>query len=396
MTTVLFVHHVSSIGGGSYCLLNILREIDRSLFLPVVLLKAEGPLTQELQKLDIQYYLLDEMTVVPYNQSLMTFKAIKTYMHLRKSLCAFSKFLSAHKDIDLVYLNNMMLAPYLKIAKQHNKKTVIHIREHWPLNEHKLQLRHIQDTVYQYADQIIAINQYSASMFPQASDNIKHIVYDWIDFSGRYKEMPLRDILNEDISNLKVFLYTGGKLPIKGCIPVLKTFHRINNSNYRLIVLGNNFDIPTNDLRGKIKLFLHKIGYDTYQYKIKRILDADSRILIIPSTYQIQHLLQQVDCVLSYFTIPHANLILAESIINNTICIAARNEESLEYSDNGQLAMLFKANDMADFYEAITSFESRAKELHRILQLESYKIKDLFDKQVNVQKLHYALTQIEH
>ena len=394
MTTILFVHHISTIGGGSYCLLNILREIDRDLFRPIVLLKNAGPLTDELEKLGISYYFLSDMAVVPYNQSLLKIRSLVSYINIIKSLHSFSAFLSKHKEIDIVYLNNMMLAPFLKIAKQHHKKTLIHIREHWPHNEHKLQLRRIQNMVYQYADQIIAINQYSASLFPSAKSDQKHIVYDWIDFSDRYKEMPLKEILHEDTSVLKVFLYTGGTSLIKGCIPVLRTFSSIHRDDYRLIVMGNNFNISTNNLRGRIKLFLHKLGYNTYQYKIKSILDADSRIYIIPSTYQIQHLLQQVDCVLSYFTIPHANLILAESIINNTICIAAQNEEALEYSDNGKLALLFTPNDMNDFRNTILSFESKSKELYSLLKRESYKIKDLFDKKVNVNKLNEVLKSL--
>lgn len=395
MTTILFVHHVSTIGGGSYCLLNILREINRDLFRPIVLLKNAGPLTDELNKLGISYYFLSDMDIVPYNQSLLRIKTLISYINIIRFSHSFSAFLSKHKEIDIVYLNNMMLAPYLKIAKQHHKKTLIHIREHWPLNEHKLQLRRIQNMIHRYADQIVAINQYSAALCPLASSNQKHIVYDWIDFSERNKEMPLKEILHEaNTSVLKVFLYTGGTNPIKGCIPILRTFNSIQRDDYRLIVMGDNFNISTSNLRGRIKLILHKLGYDTYQYKIKNILDADSRICIIPSTYQIQHLLQQVDCVLSYFTIPHANLILAESIINNTICIAAQNEEALEYSDNGKLALLFTPNDMNDFRNTILSFESKSTELNSILKRESHKIKDLFDKKANVNKLNAVLKSL--
>lgn len=36
MKKILFVHHVSFIGGASYCLLNLLKEFDRTLYKPVV------------------------------------------------------------------------------------------------------------------------------------------------------------------------------------------------------------------------------------------------------------------------------------------------------------------------------------------------------------------------
>ncbi len=394
MRTILFLHHISSIGGGSFCLLNILREIDRSLFRPIVLLKEPGPLTNELSQLGITFYFLSDMTVVPYNQSILRFNTLISYIGIRRSLHSFSAFLSKHQNIDIVYLNNMMLAPYLRIAKQHHKKTLIHIREHWPLDEHTLQLRRIQNAIYQHADQVVAINKYSASLCHNIDNRQIHIIYDWIDFSERYKSLPLHDILKEDTLGLKVFLYTGGTSRIKGSLQILRTFHSIKKDNYRLIILGDNFNISTIGLRGQLKLFLHRIGYNTYQYRLRSIIDSDSRIFIIPATYKIQHLLQQVDCVLSYFTIPHANLILAESIINNTICIASKNEEALEYSDNGKLALLFTANDMMDFRDTILSFESKSKDLKDRLQHESFKIKCLFDKKVNVNKLNAVLKSL--
>ncbi|RXH58400.1 glycosyltransferase family 4 protein [Granulicella sibirica] len=48
---VLFVDHTAVLGGGELALLALLRELDRSLFDPVVLLLSDGPLIQELEGL---------------------------------------------------------------------------------------------------------------------------------------------------------------------------------------------------------------------------------------------------------------------------------------------------------------------------------------------------------
>lgn len=53
MKRILFVHQTSAIGGGSYCLLNILREIDKSMIEPVVCLASDGPLRKEIESLKI-------------------------------------------------------------------------------------------------------------------------------------------------------------------------------------------------------------------------------------------------------------------------------------------------------------------------------------------------------
>ena len=54
MRRILFVFHVSSVGGGSYCLYNLLKAIDRTVFEPVVLLPGYGSLCDEISKLDIR------------------------------------------------------------------------------------------------------------------------------------------------------------------------------------------------------------------------------------------------------------------------------------------------------------------------------------------------------
>lgn len=42
MKKILFVHHVSSVGGASYCMLSLLLGSDKSKFEPVVLLRNKG------------------------------------------------------------------------------------------------------------------------------------------------------------------------------------------------------------------------------------------------------------------------------------------------------------------------------------------------------------------
>ena len=48
MKTILYVFHCSTIGGGSYCLLNVLKNLDRSQYKPVVLLATQGSLVEEI------------------------------------------------------------------------------------------------------------------------------------------------------------------------------------------------------------------------------------------------------------------------------------------------------------------------------------------------------------
>ena len=215
---ILFIHQVSYIGGASYCLLNLVKEINRVEFEPIVLLAKKGPLEEELAKMGIDVYFMPNMSIIPYNRTLLSIRSLIAYyktFRSRKYLC---DILNTIKP-DILYLNNVMLYPYLKVGYELGIKTVIHIREHWPFNEHKFQLGWLSDNVRKYSNKIIAINTYSATMV-SGIENKTTIVYDWIDFTGRYKEHNLDEIIGEDTSKLKVFVYIGGLQKIKGGLEV--------------------------------------------------------------------------------------------------------------------------------------------------------------------------------
>lgn len=392
MKKILYLYHTSSIGGGSYCLLNILRELDKTKYLPTVILRNNGPLVNELKAMGITVYFLPQMRTVPYNCSAFTPSKIIDISFIIRSLKKFSHLLYLI-DPDIVYINTMMLYPYLHTAKKHKKKTIIHIREHWAENTHRIQRGIAKSNIIKYADRIIAINSYSASMFCDAKMK-PTIVYDWIDLSSRYQKISLNQIFKEDTSGLKVFMYIGGMQKIKGALQVFSTFYNIKRSDYRLLALGLDQNVKTSYIRRMIKWILKKTGFPTYSDKVLNLIHQDSRIKCIPSTYYIKDLYDQVYCVISYFTIPHANLSLAESIIEQTANFAARNPESLEYSKNEKLAILFKENDINDFRNKFINIESYYSILKSSLKTDSYYIRNMFNKDNNIQNLNQVYESI--
>lgn len=390
MKKILYVYHASNIGGGTYCLLNILKEVNRCEIEPVVLLKSYGPLVDEINKMGIEVKYFSEMSQVPYNKSLYRRNVLSRYIKLEKSKSQFKEIVLKIK-VDAVYLNTIVLAPYLETCKELGLKTIIHIREHWPLDEHKFQLQRLQKCIIKYADEIVAINSYSASIVPNRNSTI---VYDWIDFKDRYEYKPFREIFKEDVSQLKVYLYTGGDQAIKGFYEVINAFsNHVKDMDARLLVLGvGNLVIPKG-VKGKIKRVLYWLGFDAKRKKAYELIKKDSRIVTMPGTYKIEHIFRQAYCNLSYFTIPHANLALAESIILGTVTIAAKNEESLEYSDNGNLSILFKEGDYQSFLSAINNLDSHYHILKKRLK-ESDIIKKQFDRGLNSQKLSEVYSRI--
>lgn len=391
MKRVLFVYHASNIGGGTYCLLNILKEIDRQRFQPIVLLRADGDLVKEIDSLGIEVLFMSSMTLIPYNKSFLYRETVLSYVNIRRSLQDFEIILRRVSP-DAVYFNTMMLAPYLEVAKIKGYKTIIHLREHWPLDEHKRQLSRVQNLISTYADKIVAINRYSASMIPNRDATI---VYDWIDLSNRYEYRPFDEIFKEDTSHLKVYLFTGGLQDIKGAAEVVDVFvNRITDKDRRLLMVGVNEHPDYRGLKNKVRYFLSKFGIDVYEYKVRKMIASDSRIVCIPAKYELVHIMEQAYCNLSFFTIPHANLALAESIIVGTIPVAARTDESMEYSNGGQLAVLFDLGCKDDMFSKLLELDSKHDSMKKDVEINGHYVAELFDKKRNSAVLNQVLNEL--
>lgn len=388
---ILFVHHVSVVGGASYCLLSIIKELNRDKYQPVVLLRNHGTLVDELIKINVEVRFCPTLWYYPYNKSLYKLKNLITIYKLYRSVPDFEKCVEECSP-DIVYFNNTFLFPYLRVTKKKGIKSIIHIREHWPADQHQRQFHYVQKQIQDKADRIVAINEYSARMISPDPNRVS-IVYDWIDLDKRYKPLPLCDILGEEASKLKVYIYTGGLQRIKGAYEVLKSFsEKVSGSENRLLVLGMSKEIfNRNSVVKIIKNILCLLGHPTYDCKVKKIAQKDSRIVCIPSEYYIKDLFDQSYCMLSYFTIPHANLAMAEAMIEGLPVIAAKTEESLEYSLNGKMAILFDINDISGFEKCMSELQSKYSELKRELELHNSELKYKFSREQNILRLRTVL-----
>lgn len=393
MQRVLFMHQVSAIGGASYCMLALLKGLDRSKVEPIVVLRETGPLEDEIKKLGIAVYYLSGMPTIPYNKSMLCPWTLLTYFRIERIQKKFAKMLTK-LNVDTVYLNNMMLYPYLKTAKELGVRTIMHVREHWPTDEHQIQMKRARFFALHYADALIAINQFSASLFPECV-NKTTIVYDWFAPKDRYEEKPFMDFFGSEAENLKVFLFTGGLGRIKGTLEVVQLFSQhIVGSEYRLLMMGSGLDYKLKGIAGIIKRILMLTGWEPYGYKVTELIKKDTRIVCIPPTYKIVDIFLQSYCALSYFTIPHANLALAEAVALGTVAIAPLTEEALEYTDNGKGAVLFNINDKVDFMAKVNYVINNYDLVKEKAKMHAHVVKEMLDPRVNIEKLNRVLEMV--
>ena len=384
------MHQSSGVGGGSYCLLNMIRHLDRTRWEPVVALRGHGPLEEELHKLDVEVVLFPEMTGILYNHP-MNLKNIRNYLQVLRSLQPCRRLLQRER-IQVLYLNNMMIAPYLKPAKETGCRTVLHVREHWPGDQHIKQLTWVRELVYGYCDKLVAINHYSAGIFPQMAATV---VYDGIDMRARYQPLPMESVFGEDMTGKKVLLYTGGVSAIKGVDYILDTFTKdIKGQEYRLLMLGCENFLNTG-WRHRVKCLLSHFGYRYIRRELQEKANADPRVRGVESVYEITDLIEQAHCFVSYFRMPHANLSMAESIILGTPCIAADTEEAREYSGDGRYACLVSPlNDRAAFSAQLQRFLSGIEAWKTAAQEGSEELAGMFDPEENARRLNAVLQEL--
>lgn len=390
---ILFVHQVSEIGGASYCMLNLLKGIDRKQFCPIVVLPHSGPLSKEITKLKIPVEFCKSLCSYPYNRSLFSYGGMKELINVYSSRNAFEHILNKIKP-DVVYLNNMFLFPYLDITKRLNIKSVIHVREHWPQNQRQTQFLYLKHKILNNADKIVAINETSAAMIGD-ENHIPTVIYDWIDMESRREDSDLIKIIGDSPDKLKLYIFTGGLQRIKGTYEVLKAFsENVKDPNSRLLALGIPAKIELNGIKGVIRKLLNVCGIPQFIFKVKDILEHDERIIPVDPIYNITNILEHCYCSLSYFKIPHANLGMAECITLEVPVLAAYTDEALEYSYNGTLANLFPMNNYSAFVERLCNIENWRSSLCNELSHNSHKIKEQFDRSSNIQKFNNMLGQL--
>lgn len=392
MKHILYIYHTSAIGGGSYCLLDILKALDRNRYKASVLLANDGPLVEEIRKLNVDVFFNHRIRSVPYNSTMLKPKRIWNMSMLLFYFQDYVKVVKAIKP-DIVHVNSMMLYPFLFIKKYYDCKTIIHIREHWPKGEHQYQRHFAEKVISKYADEVIAINKFSAEMFNGLKDRCK-VVYDWIDLNQRNQDFTLSEVFGNIPKDYKVFLFTGGYVPIKGLQDVLKVFSSIQRRDIRLLLLGVP---PVESFSGlrRVKRFLQRLrGRKTYIQTVKELIESDSRIKCIPGTYNIKQIIEQCSCMLSFFKIPHANLALAECVIAGIPVIAADTEEAREYSAGGNAATLFEFGSIDSFSACVLNYLSQPDfEVSRV-QKYSAEVKDLFNPLRNANTLDKIYSNI--
>jgi glycosyltransferase involved in cell wall biosynthesis len=269
LTTVCYVSAAAANwGGASRVLFTNLKSIDRERFRPVVLLPAEGPITEELDRLAIPYEIWGKHH---------DFEGVWSYV---RAVLASIRMLRRWQ-VDILHFNH---ANYWKPAEVIAARLLgVPIITHY----------HVTVTNpapwIRYSEAIAIVSQYSAEH--SGPEHVpKRVVHNAVDLQRFGTAASIREELglrSEDV----VFSFVGQIREIKGVETFIRVAHAIKDTTARFLIAGEcrNVDVYEGSYtQERLKQEIagdSRIRYLGYRADVEAIY-ASTDILIVPSRWQ--------------------------------------------------------------------------------------------------------------
>ncbi|WP_396194518.1 glycosyltransferase family 4 protein [Flavobacterium sp.] len=126
MTNILFIHQSADLYGSDKTLLLLLSRIDRTKFNPIVVIPFDGPLKEELEKIDINVVVAP---VLKLYRKMFTPKNLFLFFKQYKKALATLDELHREHQFKLIYSNTLAVLLGMIYAKKRNIKHLWHVHE---------------------------------------------------------------------------------------------------------------------------------------------------------------------------------------------------------------------------------------------------------------------------
>lgn len=169
---VLYVHNSADIYGASQCLIRLFKALDRSRYIPLVVLPEDGPLRQRLEALGVEVMFHPRLSVIT-RRVFRSWRILVFFLEFPASV-VFLRSLIRRRKIDLVHTNTgVMVSPGLA-AKLAGVPHLWHIRD-W-FQEFRGLWKPYSSYITWSSAAVINVSKAVASQFPDKP--IIHVIYD--------------------------------------------------------------------------------------------------------------------------------------------------------------------------------------------------------------------------
>lgn len=355
MIKILFIHHAKGIGGAPISMINIIKELDRSKFEPVVLLLKNSEVANLLKHENIPYITPRNKFYLNYYKYYSHSKAgyIKWYeIHrlLINSVCwilsryIFSFIILKDLDFDIIHLNSSVLTDWLYAAKRKGK-TIIHIRE--PFSSGYLGIRKWFFTrqMKKYADHIIAISNDNACRINIPGKTT--VIYN-------FTEIPNVVTIQNNHKDNKVVLYLGGDAVIKGFYTLVDSLKYID-SGIKVLFAGTYSSSERK--KGIKKYFPWNRKHHKALLTMRNSLNTEELGLI----KDVSLVIKEVDVLVSPFSVEHFSRPIIEAFAYKKAVIGTDVEGMNEIIDHKINGLIVEKNNPKELAYAINLICSDSK-----------------------------------
>lgn len=336
MKKILFIHQSAELYGSDKTLLQLLQNLDNKKFYPVVVLPSNGPLKDELLKLNIEVEIAPVLKL--YRGLVKPKNAIKFFFEINSGLKSLNK-LHKKNNFDIVYSNTLAVLLGLLFAWKKSIKHVWHVHEiiEQPIFFKKafiklLSLRSTERIIY---------NSKATQKFWSVNSQIRDkgfVVWNGIEDDFECKLEKIEGIKNNLFysSNEEIIIGLVGRISRwKGQFLLLEAFQKLVSkySNIKLVFIG---DSPPNQ--------------EHFKENLKTQIQQNSlveKVLIIPFQKEIRPIWQAIDIVVVPSTEPEPfGMVAIEAMAASKPVVGANHGGLQEIVVNNETGYLFEPNNV--------------------------------------------------
>lgn len=336
---ILFIHHLSVIGGATKSLLALANASSNKGFDVTILFYGDKGNAYEWfvsQGLDCHNFpggkvfqhangaYIPIIQKRPYRVIKIFYDAITSTRKTKGVISSFSP--------DLVYLNTSLLFPAAIAAKQLNIKVVWHLREQIHSGLFGIRKMFITYCFQKFSDKVIAISKTNAAKIRVGNTEV---IYNSCNTEWKGSKRDLIELkLKLKITDERIICFLGGNVRSKGADFLLETIKSIRNkSNNFVVVIAGKFSLVGPNL-------------NKTERKVKNILDKDpdlfNYIRFIGVLEDVSTLLKLSKILVWPANTSHFARPIIEAMMNETVVLASDFESSREIINHGVTGFLAK------------------------------------------------------
>jgi glycosyltransferase involved in cell wall biosynthesis len=346
MKTILIIHQSAELYGSDKTMLYFLSELDKTKYLPIIVLPFDGPLKTELEKNNIKVVIAP---VLKLYRKIFTpknlFKLFKEYYQGIKSLDELNK----EYKFDLIYTHTLAALIGIMFAKKRNIKHLWHVQEIIAkpkifnfLFKKILSLNYNHKVVY---DSIATMNFWIANNPKLAKKS--EAVWNGIETKNikSFTDVELQEVRENFFFSSKdeIIISLVGRINSwKGQELLLNSFNQLvkKHNNIKLVYLGSappNQEIFEIELKNQISEF-----------------GLENKVVLIPFQKEIEKFWNSIDIAVVPSTEPEPfGMVVIEAMLAKKPVVASNHGGPTEIILEKETGLLFESNNHNSLSDAL-------------------------------------------